>query len=101
MPLSLRILGPSLVALCFVLYKIIAKILTARLQNVVDHLIDPAQSGFIPGRQICDNILLATDLIRGYNWANASPRCMLEIDIFLLDMLGSYYLQRGLVFRIA
>ncbi|XP_057540562.1 uncharacterized protein LOC130818409 [Amaranthus tricolor] len=36
---------------------------------------------FIPGRQICDNILLATDRIHGYNWANASPRCMLKNDM--------------------
>ncbi|XP_057529826.1 uncharacterized protein LOC130808367 [Amaranthus tricolor] len=66
---------------CFVLYKIIAKILMVRLQTVVAHLVDPAQSGFIPGRQSCENILLATDLIRGYNWANASPRCMLKVDM--------------------
>ena len=66
---------------CFVLYKIISKILTAKLQKVVAHLVDPAQLGFIPSRQICDNIFLATDLIRGYNWANASPRFMLKVDM--------------------
>ena len=60
------------ISCCSVLYKVIAKILTIRLQNVVAHLVNLAQSGFIPGRQMYDNILLATDLIRGYNWANAS-----------------------------
>ena len=69
------------ISCCSVLYKINAKILTAILQIVVAHRVDPAQSGFIPGRQICDNILLATDFIRGYNWANASPRCMLRVDM--------------------
>ena len=76
MPQSQRIFGH-----CSVLDKIIAKILMARLQKVVAHLVDPAQSGFIPGRQICDNILRATNLIRGYNWDNSNPRCMLKVDI--------------------
>ncbi|XP_048493004.1 uncharacterized protein LOC125493582 [Beta vulgaris subsp. vulgaris] len=35
---------------------------------------------FIPGRQIVDNILLATELIRGYNRSHMSPRCVIKVD---------------------
>ncbi|XP_056697391.1 uncharacterized protein [Spinacia oleracea] len=48
------------IACCTVLYKIISKILTARLQRVVGGVVSECQAGFIPGRHISDNILLAT-----------------------------------------
>ena len=28
-----------------------------------------------------DNGLLATDLIKGYNWSHISPRCMIKLDM--------------------
>ncbi|XP_021775316.1 uncharacterized protein LOC110739160, partial [Chenopodium quinoa] len=43
---------------------IISKILTARLAQVVGDIVDEAQAGFIPGKHIGDNILLATELIK-------------------------------------
>lgn len=45
-----------LVALCFTL----SKIITARLQTAIADIVDVAQSGFIPGRMISENILMAT-----------------------------------------
>ena len=69
------------IACCTVLYKIIAKILTLRLQKVVGDIIDLAQVGFMPNRSISDNILLATELIKGYATKNISPRCMVKIDL--------------------
>ncbi|XP_057248912.1 uncharacterized protein LOC130590478 [Beta vulgaris subsp. vulgaris] len=55
------------IACCTMLYKIIAKILSNRLGNVIADVINPSQAGFIPGRYIADNILLATELLRGYS----------------------------------
>lgn len=46
------------IALCNVFYKIIAKILTKRLQPVLPLIISESQSAFIPGRAIFDNILI-------------------------------------------
>ena len=66
---------------CSVVYKINAKIHTARLQKVVSYIVSLAQSGFILGRQIMDNVLLATDLIKGYSWSHISPRCMIKLDM--------------------
>lgn len=69
------------IAYCSVVYKIVSKILTARLQRVIGDVVQDCQTGFIPGRQISDNILLATELIKGYTRANISPRCMLKVDM--------------------
>ena len=74
-----------LITCCTVIYKIIYKIisgvLAGRLQLVIGKVIDPAQSGFIPGRQMTENILLATELIKGYSRKHNSPRCMIKMDL--------------------
>lgn len=66
------------VACCSVVYKIVSKVFTARLQSVIGDVVSCAQSGFIPHRHIADNILMATELIKGYSRKNISPRCMLK-----------------------
>lgn len=66
---------------CNVIYKINSEVLTSRLQKVICHLISPEQQGFIPGRQISNNILLASELIKGYGMKNMSPRSMVMIDL--------------------
>ena len=51
------------IALCNSHYKIIAKILSKRLQPLLQSLISPAQSAFIPGRAISDNVLITHDIL--------------------------------------
>lgn len=69
------------IACCTVLYKIISKILTKRIAGVIGKVVNDAQSGFIPGKQIKDNILLATELIKNYSHKFLSPRCMIKVDL--------------------
>lgn len=69
------------IACCSIVYKLISKILTARMQGVIAEVVSDCQFGFIPGRCIADNILLATKLIKGYGRAHISPRCVLKIDL--------------------
>ncbi|XP_056698457.1 uncharacterized protein [Spinacia oleracea] len=76
---SSRITEVRPIACCYVVYKIIAKILTARMQPIVGNIINGSKAGFIPGRSIADNILLASELIKGYNRKYISPRCMIKI----------------------
>ncbi|XP_009775039.1 uncharacterized protein [Nicotiana sylvestris] len=69
------------IACCTVLYKIISKILSSRLQGVITSVISEAQAGFIPGRKISDNIILSHELVKAYTRKNSSPRCMIKIDL--------------------
>ncbi|XP_021722697.1 uncharacterized protein LOC110690173 [Chenopodium quinoa] len=69
------------IACCTVVYKLISKVITARLAAIIGEVIDDAQAGFIPGKHIGDNILLATELIKGYDHKFISPRCMVKVDL--------------------
>ena len=63
------------------MYKLVSKIITARMAVVIGEVINEAQAGFIPGKHIGDNILLATELIKGYSQKAVSPRCMIKVDL--------------------
>lgn len=45
------------------LYKILAKILANRLKVILPGIISEHQSGFVPGRNISDNVLVAFETI--------------------------------------
>jgi len=55
------------ISLCNTTYKILAKILVNRLRPVLQRIILPYQSAFIPNRTIHDNILLAHELINKFH----------------------------------
>ncbi|GJX36511.1 RNA-directed DNA polymerase, eukaryota, reverse transcriptase zinc-binding domain protein [Tanacetum coccineum] len=69
------------IACCNVLYKIISKILTDRIKRGLNKIVNLNQSAFIPGRHIQDNILIAQELLRGYNRKSGARRCDMKIDL--------------------
>ena len=62
------------IACCNVLYKCISKILTSRIKGALDKLVNFNQSAFIPGRIIQYNLMIAQELLKGYNCKNGPSR---------------------------
>ena len=85
------------ISCCKTIYKCISKIMANRLKQVLPNLIDEAQSAFIQGRSISDNIFMAQELLRNYHRKDTTSRCAIKVDIrrafdtvqwdFLLDLL--------------
>ncbi|XP_010462886.1 PREDICTED: uncharacterized protein LOC104743514 [Camelina sativa] len=69
------------IACCNTIYKVISKLLANRLKAVLPDLIANSQSAFIHGRLLVENILLAMELVEGYNLKNITARGMLKVDL--------------------
>ncbi|KAJ9541973.1 hypothetical protein OSB04_028479 [Centaurea solstitialis] len=81
------------IACCSVLYKCISKVIVERMKPYLDSLVSKAQSAFIPGRRIGDNILMAHELVTGYHLDRGPPRCAFKIDLRkAYDMVSWDYL---------
>ncbi|XP_073129192.1 uncharacterized protein [Henckelia pumila] len=88
------------ISLCNVSNKIISKLLYSRLRSVVGRLVSQSQSGFVPGRMIADNILLAHELTHSLNLPARGGNVILKLDManaydrvqwsFLLDVLRRF-----------
>ncbi|XP_019166530.1 PREDICTED: uncharacterized protein LOC109162265 [Ipomoea nil] len=63
--------------------KIITKIMVLRLAGVLNRVISPVQAGFVKGRSITDNILLAQEICHGMKASN-------EDIVLKLDMAKAY-----------
>jgi hypothetical protein len=80
-PASMKDLRP--ISLCNVLYKMVSKLLANRLKECLGKCVSEEQSAFIEGRSICDNVLIAIEVIHALKRKTRGIRgeLALKIDI--------------------
>lgn len=84
------------IALCNVIYKIISKVIANRLKPILPDIISEEQSGFVEGRQILDNILLAQEMVHTLQ-SRKIPGMMIQLDLSkAFDKVNWNYLEATL-----
>ncbi|KAG6510221.1 hypothetical protein ZIOFF_028230 [Zingiber officinale] len=69
------------ISLCNVSNKIISKVLANKLRKILGKIISPSQSGFVKGRLISDNVLLAQELHHKLNHHVRGGNLVLKLDM--------------------
>lgn len=59
----IRLVNFRPISLCTVIYKIVPKTIVNHIQEFFGRCIDSAQSAFVPGRLISDNVLIAYEIL--------------------------------------
>ncbi|XP_043694486.1 uncharacterized protein LOC122645221 [Telopea speciosissima] len=80
-PGQLAQINQTSISLCNLIHKFIAKILANRIKAVIPSLVSPNQSAIISGRSITDNIILYSEIVRGFDRKSHSPTALLKIDL--------------------
>lgn len=62
-------------------YKVISRLLVARLKPILQHLILPCQTAFVKDRLLVENTVLASELIHGYHKNKGSKKITIKVDI--------------------
>ncbi|KAA3471353.1 reverse transcriptase [Gossypium australe] len=75
------------ISLCTILYKLVAKTIANRLQDFIGKCIDSAQSAFVPGRLISDNVLIAYEILHTLRQKRWGKKGLMAVK---LDMSKAY-----------
>ena len=67
------------IALCTVFYKIISKLLSRRLQPILQEIISENQSAFVPKRASNDNVLITHEALHYLKSLGAEKRCFMAV----------------------
>jgi hypothetical protein len=94
------------IALCNVVYKIITKVIANRLKPILTHVISKEQAGYVEGRQIMDNVILAHEVIHSLK-TSKTPGMLIKLDLskafdraswqYLKAILDSFGFDQGWV----
>ncbi|XP_042023121.1 uncharacterized protein LOC121770456 [Salvia splendens] len=69
------------ISLCNVINKVITKILSKRLAPFLPRVVAPNQSGFVKGRLLNDNVLLAQEMFHELQRNTPAPNVAIKIDM--------------------
>jgi hypothetical protein len=94
------------ISLCNVIYKIITKVVANRLKPILTHVISKEQEGYVEGRQIMDNVILAHEFIHSLK-VSRTPGMLIKLDLskafdraswqYLRAILDSFGFDQGWV----
>ncbi|KAG7581859.1 Reverse transcriptase zinc-binding domain [Arabidopsis suecica] len=87
------------VSCCTTVYKIIARLLKQKLKLFISDAVQGNQVGFVQGRHLCENVLLASELVTNFHSEGVTTRGCLQVDLakaydnldwqFLLNVLNA------------
>eukprot|EP00253_Pinus_taeda_P018598 PITA_18598 len=84
------------IALCNVIYKIIATLIAKRLKPLLPSIISPEQTSFVEGRQILDGLVVTQEMIHSLN-QKKQRGMMIKLDLSkAYDCLSWRYLRKVL-----
>ncbi|CAA7017493.1 unnamed protein product [Microthlaspi erraticum] len=63
------------------LYKVVSKLLVARLKPILPDLILPNQTAFVKDRLLVENTVLAGELVNGYHKKGGTKKLTIKVDI--------------------
>jgi hypothetical protein len=70
------------ISLCNTNYKIVSKVIVERLKECIAELISPFQTGFVPGRNIHENIIVAREMMHSMNKMNGKKGAFaIKVDL--------------------
>lgn len=84
---SKRVLEYCPIALCNTHYKIIAKILSNKIQLLLQSIISLSQSAFVSGRAISDNVLITHEILHYLRMSGAKKHVSMAVKT---DMSKAY-----------
>ena len=80
------------ISLCNIVYKIILKLLVAKLHPLLNRIISPTQSAFIPNRWIVENQIIIQEIIHSFKTRKTNPGLMaikLDLQRHTIESTGS------------
>lgn len=81
------------IALCNVIYKIIATLIEKRLKPLLPSIMSPEQTGFVEGQQILDGLVVTQEMVHSLN-QNKQRGMMIKLDLSkAYDRLSWRYLR--------
>ncbi|GAA0160574.1 reverse transcriptase [Lithospermum erythrorhizon] len=83
------------ISLCSFVNKVMSKLISSRLAQILPKLISEVQAGFVKGRLIQDNILLAQELIHHIDKGSKAGNVILNLDMSkAFDKLSWSFLEK-------